>query len=106
MSPEIYEYLMKIIVATRRRTDLKVGASPRAAIALKRAAQATALIEGHTFVNPSQIYELLQPVLAHRLILTTEAKMNNSTAKKIVDEIKSEVKVPVFRQSQNSQGMP
>ncbi len=61
-------YLLDIIEATRRSSELRVGASTRAALSLYRAAQAIALIEGRDFVVPDDIKRLAVPVLAHRVI--------------------------------------
>ncbi len=98
VSDEVYDYILKIVTKTRTRTDLKVGGSPRAAIALKRAAQATALIEGQEFVTPGHVFHLIHSVLAHRLILTTDARLAGKTSKKVLDELKTEVTVPIKRQ--------
>ncbi len=65
-------YVLEIAAATRRSPAVVLGASPRAAKALYRAAQAAALIEGADFVRPEHIKELAIPVLAHRLQLRRE----------------------------------
>lgn len=64
----IYEYLLDLIHATRNSEDLQVGASTRAALALSRAAQASALIDGRDYVVPDDVKRLAVPVLSHRVI--------------------------------------
>jgi MoxR-like ATPase len=64
----INNYLLDIIEATRRCEDLHVGVSPRGALALYRAAQASALVAGREYVVPDDVKSLAVPVLAHRVI--------------------------------------
>jgi MoxR-like ATPase len=64
----INHYVLDIVEATRRCEDLHVGASPRGALALYRAAQASALVAGRSYVVPDDIKSLAMPVLAHRVI--------------------------------------
>jgi MoxR-like ATPase len=95
VADEIYDYVMTLIEKTRSQDALRLGASPRAVIALVRASQALALIKGETFVSPQHVYQLLKPVLAHRLILTTEAKMAGQNAYGILEQIIKSVVVPM-----------
>jgi MoxR-like ATPase len=64
----INDYVLDIVQATRRCEDLHVGASPRGALALYRAAQASALVAGRSYVVPDDVKSLAIPVLAHRVI--------------------------------------
>ncbi|MGA2062417.1 MAG: MoxR family ATPase [Thermoguttaceae bacterium] len=64
----INNYVLDIVEATRLCEDLHVGASPRGALALYRAAQASALVAGRTYVVPDDVKSLAMPVLAHRMI--------------------------------------
>lgn len=95
ISDEIYDYIMQAIEKTRTHRELRIGASTRAALALKRACQARALITNYDFVTPEHVFDLLSPVLAHRLVLTTEAKLSERTADKIIEEIKTSLSVPL-----------
>lgn len=70
MVPPLVDYLMAIIRATRTAEAFSLGASPRAAQALYRAAQAHALLEGRDYGVPDDVKGLAVPVLAHRVILT------------------------------------
>ena len=62
------DYILEIAAATRGHTDVAVGASPRAALGLYRAAQAFALLDGREYVVPDDVKRLAEPVLAHRML--------------------------------------
>jgi MoxR-like ATPase len=64
----IHNYLLDLVQATRQSDDLHVGASTRGALALYRASQAAALVEGREYVVPDDVKQLAVPVLAHRVI--------------------------------------
>jgi MoxR-like ATPase len=91
----VRRYLLEIVQATRAHEDLHLGGSPRAAIALFRTAQAAAAVQGRNFVLPDDVKRLAQPVLAHRLILRPESRLRKKTAASVLNEILSEVRVPV-----------
>jgi MoxR-like ATPase len=93
----IRRYLLEIVAATRDHTDVSLGASPRGSIALFRTGQALAAIAGRNFVLPDDIKRMAQPVLAHRLILKPESRLRKVTAASVVNEILSEVPVPVLK---------
>ena len=69
VDPALADYLLEAVEATRRHPEVRVGASTRAALALYRAAQASALLDGRRFVVPDDIKRLVVPVLSHRLLL-------------------------------------
>lgn len=94
VSEVVLNYIMTVIGLTRMRPEIKVGASTRAALALKRAAQAAALVEGLDYVDPSHVFELITPVIGHRLLLSTEAKLSNRTVSKVLEDLRTEVAVP------------
>jgi MoxR-like ATPase len=75
--------------------DIQLGGSPRASIALFRTAQAFAALQGRTFVTPDDIKRMVQPVLAHRVILRPESRLRKVTTAGLLHEIVSEVSVPV-----------
>jgi MoxR-like ATPase len=62
------DYILELVASTRGHTDIAVGASPRAALGLYRAAQAYALLDGREYVVPDDIKRLAEPVLAHRML--------------------------------------
>jgi len=73
---------------------VQLGASPRASLALMKAAQALALFDGLDFVSPDQIQEIAVPVIAHRLALEPQAKFAGVSAAGVVTEILKKVPVP------------
>ena len=94
-SKEVRAYISAIAAASRRSNALQLGVSTRAAIALLRASQAYALINGRDFVSPEDVQKMAEPVLAHRLVLSPEARMRNMTAERILSGIMGSVQVPV-----------
>ncbi len=95
VSPDIRSYLVSIVHATRSNPHLRVGSSPRGSLALMRAAQALALIYGKEQVEPNHVKSLVKPVLAHRLILTTQAQMEGVSVESALEQVLNQVKVPV-----------
>ena len=91
----VRHYLLTIIRKTREHPDVKLGASPRSALGLFGASQALAAIHGRDFVIPDDIKALVIPVLAHRLMLKTEALLRGATAEEVLERILSETAVPV-----------
>ena len=92
---EIRVYVSAIAAASRRSGALQLGVSTRAAISLVRAAQANALLEGRDYVRPEDVQKLAEPVLAHRLVLSPEARMRNMTAQRVLSNVMGSVQVPV-----------
>jgi MoxR-like ATPase len=90
----VHGYAMDLVEKTRHHPELRLGASPRATLALIRAAQALSLIQGKAYVSPSAIYQLAKPVLSHRLILSSEARLKGKTIDGVLNQILSELQVP------------
>jgi MoxR-like ATPase len=95
VSSVVQRYIVDLIRATRTAEDIQLGASPRAALALQRAAQGMAALHGAAFVTPDIIKGLAVPVLAHRLVLHPEARLRGRTADDAVRRIVDHVAVPV-----------
>ncbi len=87
-------YAVDLATATRRSPDVRLGASPRAALHLLRSAKAWAAIEGREYVIPDDLQLLLAPVLAHRLLITTEAHVAGRTAADVLAKIASSTPIP------------
>jgi MoxR-like ATPase len=85
----------KVAEETRTRSDVVLGASPRAALWLARAAQAFALAQGRRYVLPDDVKAVAHHVLDHRLILEPRAKLAGLTARAVVDDVLERVPVPV-----------
>ncbi len=95
VSDEIKHYIVSIIRETRYAPGVVNGASPRASISLMKSSQALALFDGLEFVTPDHIQELALPVIAHRLMLDSQARFSGITARGVVTEIIKTVPVPV-----------
>ena len=91
----VRDYLLAIVAATRDDERLRLGASPRAALALQRASQAQAAIDGRAYVMPDDIKALAVPALAHRLMVDSGARLRGVTAAGIITEILDGVAVPI-----------
>ncbi len=94
VSEQVKAYILMIVSATRNRNDVKLGASPRASIAMYKAAQAMALMNNRAFVVPDDVKAVAVPVLSHRVILAAGQKEFESSTQ-IVEKILSETTVPV-----------
>ena len=73
VSNDVAGYVVALVRATRESALVRLGASPRASLALQRAAQASAALDGRGFVVPDDVQALVEPVLAHRLVLARDA---------------------------------
>ena len=93
---KVRRYLMQIVHDTRHHDDVALGGSPRASIALFRTSQALAAVSGRTFVQPDDVKRVAAPVLMHRMILRPESRLRKVTAASVVEEIVSEVRVPML----------
>ena len=94
VSEAVQDYMVALVRATREHAGLAMGASPRATRGLYRAAKVWAAMEGRDYVLPDDVQHLLLPVLAHRLVLTGEARFAGNTAAGILREICERVDVP------------
>jgi MoxR-like ATPase len=95
VSPEIKNYIVTIIRNTRNTHGVLNGASPRASISLMKSAQALALFDGMEFITPDHIQELAHPVIAHRLMLDSQARFSGLTAHDVVSETLKSIPVPI-----------
>lgn len=90
----IRRYIVDIVGATRGRGPIRLGASPRASIALQRLSQALALIDGEQFVTPDHVKEIVVPALAHRITLDSHSQFSGVKSADIVAETLREVALP------------
>jgi MoxR-like ATPase len=95
ISADLRRYLTQLVRATRENEAVELGASPRGTLALGRAAQALAALRGRDYVLPDDIKELIPATLAHRIILSPEARLRGRTVNQLLDEIVAAVAVPV-----------
>lgn len=86
-SPTVLEYVVRLAEATRSHPQVTLGASPRAAVHLVRAAKANAVLAGRTFVTPEDVAAVIMPVWRHRLHLTPQALSRGASAGELVDQV-------------------
>jgi MoxR-like ATPase len=94
VSEAIKAYAVDLADATRRASDVRLGASPRAALQLVRAAKAWSALAGRDYVIPDDLQYLLSPVFGHRLLLTAEAHVGGRTVADVITRIVRTVPIP------------
>ncbi len=94
ISEGVKNYIVQLVHATRSAPGVRLGASPRASLTLMKSAQALTIMDGKEFVSPEVVQELAQPVLAHRLIIDSEARFNGRTEEAIVKDIVAKIPIP------------
>jgi len=94
VAPGLRRYVVDILAASRNHRDLYLGGSPRAGIALTRAAKALALLRGRDFVIPKDVKDLAVRCLAHRVMLSPDAKVHGVGAESLVAKLLETVPVP------------
>ena len=94
VADSIHSYIVRIVSRTRELPDVRLGASPRASLALLRAARARTAMQGRDYVTPEDAKQLAVPVLAHRIILTPEAELRGATGADVVRQSVDSVAVP------------
>jgi MoxR-like ATPase len=91
----VRRYIVGLARATRSHRDLQVGASPRSVEHMGDAVRARALLDGREYVLPDDVKALAGPVLTHRLVLTTDARIRDRRAEEVLEEVLDQVPVPV-----------
>jgi len=92
-------YIVDLTETTRSHPDVYLGASPRASLFLLKASRALAASRGREYVVPDDIKDLVNPVLAHRILLSPEAHMRGARAEDVLDALTDRVPVPVREQA-------
>tara|TARA_B100001750_G_scaffold155711_1_gene125011 strand:- start:220 stop:1191 length:972 start_codon:yes stop_codon:yes gene_type:complete len=90
----VRSYIVSIVHATRDNENIALGSSPRGSLAMARGIQALALMRGRDYVLPDDVKELAVPMLAHRIIVSSGARMQGITPEEIVARILDTVPVP------------
>jgi len=96
VDPDLLEYIATVTRATRDQPEVDVGVSPRGTQRVLEAARAYATIQNRSFVTPDDIAAILQPAMAHRLVLTPEATVDNTSKADIVERVRDSVPVPTI----------
>jgi MoxR-like ATPase len=91
----LYTYAVRLAAATRNHPQVRVGVSPRGVIALTRAACAYALINARGYVLPEDLKTLVEPVFAHRVLLSPDAQLRGVTAAEVLNDAITSVAVPL-----------
>jgi MoxR-like ATPase len=94
VSDQVKDYIISLANATRTSPELRLGASPRAALHLLRASRAWAALDGRDYVIPDDVQRLARPVLAHRLLPTAEAIVERHLPEQVVDRIVAQLPLP------------
>jgi MoxR-like ATPase len=94
VSPMIQKYIVDMVGRTRQNADVYLGASPRGSLALFRAGQARAALQGRDHVLPDDIKSLAVSVLGHRIIVSPAARLRELSADRIVQEVVYNLPVP------------
>ncbi|MCE4563004.1 MoxR family ATPase [Maribellus sp. CM-23] len=94
IEPGLKNYIARIVSSTRNHKDIYLGASPRAAIHIMNAAKAIAAMNGRSFVTPSDIKEVIAPVLCHRIILSPDKEMEGIRPEEMVKLLVQSIEVP------------
>jgi MoxR-like ATPase len=94
LAPELVEYVVDLVRATREHTAVRHGASPRAATMLAAAARARAALAGRDYVIPDDVKELALPVLRHRIVLTAAAEVEEQTPDAVLQTLVATVPAP------------
>ncbi|CRZ35756.1 MoxR-like ATPase [Herbinix hemicellulosilytica] len=93
---DLISFVTRFVQETRKDGNISLGASPRASLALIRAAQARAYIKGRTYCIPDDILDLIVPVIAHRIILSPEARLAKTNTEKVLKDILLRIPIPVL----------
>ena len=96
VDPKVRQYILQLVTQTRENEHLLLGGSPRASIALFRAAQSLAAMRGRNFVLPDDVKAIAAPVMTHRVILRPESRLRRVTAEQVISTLLDQIAVPVI----------
>ncbi len=91
----VRDYIVRVSRSTRENSDIQLGASPRASLALYQTVQAWAAINGRDYVIPDDVKFLAPYVLSHRLIISAQAQLRGRSSQELIEDIVASVPVPV-----------
>jgi MoxR-like ATPase len=95
IAPNVLEYIVRLVSVTRnRKEEIKLGASPRASIALMKASCAWALLEGRDYVIPEDVFKLSSWVLKHRITLQPKVSVTGKIAEDVIAELIKNTPIP------------
>jgi len=94
VSEEVREYILDLVAATRDHPDVEHGASPRASLAFLHTSKASAALDGREYAIPDDVKALAEPILMHRLLLTTDARLGDISPAEVVADVLASVAPP------------
>jgi MoxR-like ATPase len=94
VNPLVSDYIMRLVDATRRASEVRLGVSVRGTISLARLAMTWAVSRGRTFVTPDDVRDLAVPALSHRIILEPEAEFDGVSAVDVIGQVLLDVPAP------------
>jgi len=97
VDPAVLNYIVELVCATRGNEMITLAASPRASLALMRAACANALLDGRVYATPKDVSDMYQAIVSHRIMLAPEAKIERMTADALLANLKNAVKAPIVK---------
>ncbi|MFW6035509.1 MAG: AAA family ATPase, partial [Halothermotrichaceae bacterium] len=92
---KVSRYIVEIVKATRKHSDIELGASPRGSIGLFKMSQAWAAVDGRDYVIPDDIKDVFHNVLDHRLIIRSDSQLRGIKVTNITDKIIKKIDIPV-----------
>ena len=93
--PVLEDYILDLVRGTRSHAEVELGASPRGSLALYRTSQARAALHGRAYVLPDDVQALAQPVLAHRVMLRSEARLHGRQVTDMIEQLLEQTPAPV-----------
>ena len=94
VDPQVIDYAVRIVAATRKWPGIALGAGPRGSIALVRAARALAVLSGRDFVTPDDVREIARPALRHRIALAPEMQIEGQSTDDVLTALLAKVEAP------------
>ncbi|ALJ26900.1 ATPase [Stenotrophomonas acidaminiphila] len=94
VDPQVIDYALRIVAATRKWPGIALGAGPRGSLALVRAARAQAVLAGRDFVTPDDVREIARPALRHRIALAPELQIEGQSADDALTALLAKVEAP------------
>jgi MoxR-like ATPase len=95
VSEDVGRYIVALVRGSREHPDVRLGASPRASVALYRASQASAFLQGRDFVLPDDVATIAPAVLAHRLLLDVDRELRGATADRVIAQLLASTALPI-----------
>jgi MoxR-like ATPase len=94
VEPDVIDYVVRIVTATRTAAGVALGSSPRGSVGLLRAIRARALVQGRSYATPGDVQVLAEPVLAHRILLDVDGQARGLTGASVIAEVVSATPAP------------